>query len=155
MFNHNYIGHWLGVTSNALKRRSEHLLDDFGLTMKQFGLLNSLYKENRLTSRELSARNASDSSTIMAIVDQLEKKGYLKREPSLEDRRIKHLVLTQKALENREAIVSRADSADKAIRAELSEEEVEGLKSTLQKILTFSLNPVIKTDDGVQSKENT
>jgi len=63
----------------------------------------------------LGNRLSSDSSTIMAIVDQLEKKGFLRRESSLQDRRIKHLVLTDKAREIKTALTKRVNEFDRAM----------------------------------------
>jgi len=84
--------HW-GHAAYQENDRKKHR--DFNITIKQFGVLNTLYDENRLTSRELVERLFSDSSTIMAIVDQLENKELIRREPNLQDRRIKHLTLTK------------------------------------------------------------
>jgi DNA-binding MarR family transcriptional regulator len=44
--------------------------------------------------KELAQRMGCDASFVTAIADVLEKRGYLRREPSLRDRRVKNLVLT-------------------------------------------------------------
>jgi len=87
-------------------------------------VLNTLYDENRLTSRELVERLFSDSSTIMAIVDQLENKELIRREPNLQDRRIKHLTLTDKAKKIKTELINRVDEFDNNMLDSLSEDEI-------------------------------
>jgi len=141
MLRKDYIGQWVSLTHNALMRKTTAYLHDFDITIKQFGVLNTLYDENRLTSRELVERLFSDSSTIMAIVDQLEKKELIRREPHLQDRRIKHLTLTDKAKKIKKELIKRVDEFDMNMLDSLSEDEIRVLKTSLQKILKFALDP--------------
>ncbi len=139
MENKEYLGHLLGVTAKALARRANSQVKEFGLTIQQFGVLNILYNRNRLTSHQLVERLKSDSSSIMSLVDQLEKKGLITREPDDKDRRIKHLALTKQALSIKEALVKRADDLDRELTAQISVDEKEQLTKVLQKIREFAL----------------
>ncbi len=136
-----HIGHWIGVTQNALMRKTTAYLRRFGLTIKQYGVLNILYHEDGLTSRELVDRTFSDSSTIMAIVDQLEKKGFITRESDLRDRRLKHLVLTNKAKKVEVELVRAVDEFDRVMLADFTEDETRNLKTSLLKLLKFANVP--------------
>ena len=135
-----YLGHWLGVVSKALSRKCNAQLKQFDLTIQQFGVLNTLYTENRLTSRKLVNRLQSDSSSIMSLVDQLEKKGLIVRESSTRDRRIKHLVLTEKAITMKRALVKQVDELDHELMGEISADEKDRTIKTLRKILDFALD---------------
>ena len=129
----------LGLTVKALSRKSTSRVKEFDLTIQQFGVLNVLYNKNRLTSHQLVKRLKSDSSSIMSLVDQLEKKGFITREPGLRDRRIKHLALTDKALSIKEALVKRVDDFDRELTAQISVAEKEQLIKVLQKFREFAL----------------
>ena len=134
-----YLGQMLGLTVKALSRKSTSRVKEFDLTIQQFGVLNVLYNKNRLTSHQLVKRLKSDSSSIMSLVDQLEKKGFITREPGLRDRRIKHLALTDKALSIKEALVKRVDDFDRELTAQISVAEKEQLIKVLQKFREFAL----------------
>jgi DNA-binding MarR family transcriptional regulator len=64
-----------------------------------FGLaphdLFALFKlDGRLAMKELAQRMGCDASFITTVADNLEKRGFIRREPGERDRRIKNLVLT-------------------------------------------------------------
>jgi DNA-binding MarR family transcriptional regulator len=140
MVEDEYLGHLLGITANALTRKASNNLQDFDLTIRQIGVLKALYRENGLTSSELTERLGSDSSTVMALVDQLEKKGWIRREFSLKDRRIRHLVLTEKAQFKKESLVNRVEKMNRDLINQLSDDELVSMKKTLHKILRFALD---------------
>ncbi len=139
MENKEYLGHLLGVTSKALARKSSFQVKEFGLTIQQFGVLNAIYNRDRLTSHQLVKRLKTDSSSVMSLVDQLEKKGFITREPDIKDRRIKHLVLTEKALSMKKDLVKRVNDLDRELTAQISVAEKEQLTNALQKIQKFAL----------------
>jgi DNA-binding MarR family transcriptional regulator len=57
--------------------------------------LLALFKlDGPLPMKELAQRMGVDASFITAVADTLEKRGFLRREPSQRDRRVKNLVLT-------------------------------------------------------------
>lgn len=57
--------------------------------------LLALFKlEGGLPMKELAQRMGCDASFVTAIADTLEKRGFVRREPSQRDRRVKNLVLT-------------------------------------------------------------
>jgi DNA-binding MarR family transcriptional regulator len=135
-----YLGHLLGVTAKALSRKSSSRVREFGLTIQQFGVLNALYSRDRLTSHQLVKQLKADSSSIMSLVDQLEKKGLITREPGIQDRRMKHLVLTVKALAMKKALVTRVNELDRELTAQISVGEKEQLTKALLKIREFALD---------------
>lgn len=131
----------MGITSTALDRKASGRLAQFGLTIRQFGLLNMLFLEDGLTSRQLVDWMRSDSSTVMALVDQLEKKGWVRRQPSQQDRRIKHLMLTEKAVSMQAALAGRVKALDLEMTNRLSAGEKEQMIATLKKLLDYALEP--------------
>ena len=90
------IGYQVGRTHKALRRGLTVMLRDFDLTPQQFSVLHCLFLEDGLPARELVVRLASDSSTIMDIIDRLEEKSMVQRQDDPQDRRINRIYLTDK-----------------------------------------------------------
>jgi DNA-binding MarR family transcriptional regulator len=58
--------------------------------------LMAMFKlEDSLPMKELAQRIGCDASFVTTIADNLERRGFLRREPGVRDRRVKHLVLTE------------------------------------------------------------
>jgi DNA-binding MarR family transcriptional regulator len=69
--------------------------------------LLALFKlEGGLAMKELAQRMGCDASFITAIADTLEKRGFIHREPSQRDRRIKNLVLTSEGMVAKERLMT-------------------------------------------------
>jgi DNA-binding MarR family transcriptional regulator len=56
--------------------------------------------------KELAQRMGCDASFVTAIADTLEKRGFLRREASQRDRRIKNLVLTSEGMAAKERLMA-------------------------------------------------
>ncbi|WP_328396406.1 MarR family winged helix-turn-helix transcriptional regulator [Nocardia sp. NBC_00416] len=66
---------------------------DFGLTAQQIALLCQV-KDERPTFGELASSLGCDKTNITGMVDRLERRGYVARQPDPEDRRISRVALT-------------------------------------------------------------
>jgi DNA-binding MarR family transcriptional regulator len=69
-------------------------------------LLAMFKLEGGLAMKELAQRMGCDASFVTAIADTLEKRGFLRREPSQRDRRIKNLVLTSEGMAAKERLMA-------------------------------------------------
>jgi len=69
-------------------------------------LLAMFKLEGGLPMKELAQRMGCDASFVTAIADTLERRGFLRREASQRDRRIKHLVLTPNGLAAKERLMA-------------------------------------------------
>ncbi|MBI3014345.1 MAG: MarR family transcriptional regulator [Candidatus Tectomicrobia bacterium] len=67
-----------------------------GLTVRQFGALEALYHLGPLCQRELGEKLLKSSGDITMVVDNLEKRGLVRRERAGEDRRFVTVHLTEK-----------------------------------------------------------
>jgi DNA-binding MarR family transcriptional regulator len=70
-------------------------------------LLAMVKLEGGLPMKELAQRMGCDASFVTTIADTLEKRGFLRREASQRDRRIKNLVLTPEGLTAKERLMAR------------------------------------------------
>jgi DNA-binding MarR family transcriptional regulator len=75
---------------------SQSIADLFGITPSD---LLALFKlDDVMTMKELARRMSVDPSYVTTIADTLERRGLVRREPSLRDRRMKNLVLTPEGI---------------------------------------------------------
>ena len=81
------------ATETTSVRIHRHLAD-VGLTSGQFGVLEALLHLGPLNPRVLAQKHLQSSGNITMIVDNLEKRGLVRREPSSEDRRRITIYLT-------------------------------------------------------------
>jgi MarR family transcriptional regulator, lower aerobic nicotinate degradation pathway regulator len=82
----------------AAKRFSEHL-EQLGLTTRMWGALNVLDAEGTITQQGLVKSTGIDPSSMVATIDDLEKRGLVERRAHPTDRRAYHLHMTEKGRE--------------------------------------------------------
>jgi DNA-binding MarR family transcriptional regulator len=71
-------------------------LQTIGLTPPLFALLNYLQANEGAIQLQVGAAMGIDPSTMVSLVDQLERAGLAKRRPHARDRRAREVLLTQK-----------------------------------------------------------
>lgn len=87
---------FLLARANALSlSRVQARLKQFDLNTRSYSVLAVAADDARPTQRELSEFLRLDPSQIVALVDQLEEAGLIKREPDPRDRRAKVVVPTE------------------------------------------------------------
>ncbi|MBP0446281.1 MarR family transcriptional regulator [Roseomonas sp. SSH11] len=69
-------------------------LDGFDLTSVQFGALYAIRAHPGVDATRLSSLIAFDRSTLGGVIERLEAKGWIRRDPAPGDRRAKRLHLT-------------------------------------------------------------
>ena len=70
-------------------------LQEHRLTISQFGVLESLYHLGPLQTNELGAKILKSSGNMTLVIDNLEKRGLVRRERGLKDRRCIEVHLTE------------------------------------------------------------
>ncbi|WP_396271000.1 MarR family winged helix-turn-helix transcriptional regulator [Ideonella sp.] len=68
--------------------------EDHGITPVQFAALQAVANTPGLDQRSLAARIGLDTSTLANVVDRLETRGWMQRNASPEDKRVRLLTLT-------------------------------------------------------------
>jgi DNA-binding MarR family transcriptional regulator len=87
-----------------------------------------------LPMNELAARLACDNSNVTGLIDRLEARGLVARQPSVEDRRVKHVLLTPAGRRLRKRLLDRvARPADGLER--LSAAEQRELRDLLRRVM--------------------
>jgi MarR family transcriptional regulator, lower aerobic nicotinate degradation pathway regulator len=104
------------------------------LTPQQFGLLGFLWQEDGITQAELSARSQIDRTTMGGLIDRLEKEGLVARRNHPDDRRAYRICLTEKGQALEPVLTPLAQRTQEKFISKLDQQEVETLKSLLEKI---------------------
>ncbi|MFM0700678.1 MarR family winged helix-turn-helix transcriptional regulator [Paraburkholderia sediminicola] len=114
---------------NVKKRMAE-----LNLPVGIWGYLWALYYENGLTQKELAKRIRLVGPSVVFGLNQLEKLGLVKRQRSVQDKRVVHIHLTPKADALRDEIfAAAAETNAKALRY-LTSNEINLLFSLLDRV---------------------
>ena len=92
----------LARAARTLQGREERRLIPFNLTENQFGVLEILLHLGEQTAGELSDKQFTSCGNVTLLLDNLERRGLIRRERSLRDRRSVVVHLTR---EGRELVV--------------------------------------------------
>ena len=106
-----------------------------GLAPSHGDILVCLYKNGKMTMKDIANCIHRTKPTVTVLVDKLEKLGYLKREASVEDSRSTNIVLTQKGEDFKVIFEKISKELNKMLYKNLSPEESELIEKLLKKIL--------------------
>ena len=106
-----------------------------GLAPSHGDILVCLYKNGKMTMKDIANCIHRTKPTVTVLVDKLEKLGYLKREASVEDNRSTNIVLTQKGEDFKVIFEKISKELNKMLYKNLSPEESELIEKLLKKIL--------------------
>jgi MarR family transcriptional regulator, lower aerobic nicotinate degradation pathway regulator len=109
-------------------------LEPFGLRSRHYAVLMAAAGRGGLAQREIGSLLGIDPSAVVALVDDLQQAGYVRRDPHPEDRRTRLVVLTgagQDAFAHASALAAQVDDE---ILAPLSAAESATLRTLLARI---------------------
>jgi len=138
----------LDSLTTLVKRAGEagqSIADGFGLAPHD--LLAMFKLDGGLAMKELAQRMGCDASFITTIADNLEKRGFLHREPGQRDRRVKNLVLTEDGITAKERMMALLAERMPWCYA-LSEEERHCFLGLLRKMLDAPCPVTRRGDDA-------
>lgn len=119
--------------SHAASQFAERLAT-LDLTPPDAGILRLLRAAAGLSQQELAARLQIHPSRLVAVLDNLEKRGFVERRENPEDRRLYSLYLTKKGAEVLESIGKVAREHQDVLLAALNREERAELTNLLLKV---------------------
>ena len=105
----------------ATHTRTADALDSVGLTPALFAVLNVVAAREGAIQQEVGAALGIDRSTMVSLIDELERAGLARRRPSASDRRAREITITQKG----GRLLKRA----RALTAQVEDEILAGLSS--------------------------
>ena len=106
-----------------------------GLVPSHGDILVCLYRNGKMTMKDIANCIHRTKPTVTVLVDKLEKLGYLKREASDEDSRSTNIVLTQKGEDFQATFEKISKNLNEMLYKNLSDKEIEILEELLKKII--------------------
>ena len=106
-----------------------------GLVPSHGDILVCLYKNSKMTMKDIANCIHRTKPTVTVLVDKLEKLGYLKREASDKDSRFTNIVLTQKGEDFQTTFEKISKNLNEMLYKNLSPEESELMEKLLRKVL--------------------
>ena len=133
-----YTGFLLGYLGEKSRRNFIALLEPHGFHPREFGLLTVLSKRPGITQQELAGLARVDPSSMVALLDDLERRGVAERRVDPDDRRRRAVYLTDKGGDQMRVLQREARRSAKQFLAPLSEDERTALNALLRKLAGLS-----------------
>ena len=118
---------------HTIHKKELETIKKSGLTPAQFGVLEALYNKGDLRICELIEKILTTSGNITVVIKNLEKEGFIKKNPDPEDKRSCIISLTTKGKDVIESIFPSHIENIKNIFSVLTDEEKNTLKTILKK----------------------
>jgi MarR family transcriptional regulator, 2-MHQ and catechol-resistance regulon repressor len=134
----------------AISQIAEDSIEDAGLGLTDFAVLEALLHKGPLTITEIQGKVLLASGSMTAAVDRLEKKGLVKRSPAPSDRRAKVLGLTPEGRQVIETAFRRHATELESAMAVLNPSEKRELYALLKKLGLFAAG--LRAETGQQKE---
>lgn len=131
---HNLIGYLVHRTDVKMTNYFTKRLKPYGVTPEQWSIISILCSQRGTTQKELAEAVDKDQTTVVRMIQSMERKGILMKTLNDRDRRSHYLFLTEKGDEIKKTVLPVVKDAHRAVTSNLSKEEIEQLESLLNKL---------------------
>lgn len=115
----------LHETARCWRAKIDEQFRPLGLSSASWSVIFALAAADKpLSQREIADRIFVESPTVVRLLDRLEKLGWLRREPSPEDRRRNLVHLTTKILDHHDALHAMAESVHRDALAGIPDDKL-------------------------------
>lgn len=97
------------------------------LSPSQFGVLEALFHGGPMSQHDLCGKIFRSSGNMVLVIDNLEKRGFVKREDYEKDRRVKLVVLTESGRKTVSALLDDHSRAVVEAVAPLNDQQIDSL----------------------------
>lgn len=125
------ISFWVGMTSHLFETALNNELADTGITLRQVQVLASLALHGELSQTELAGTLRIEPSTMVRILDRMERDNWIERDDAPNDRRKKIIRPTERVTDRWATIIKRGEAMEQRAIAGLNEKQLLELKNTL------------------------
>jgi MarR family transcriptional regulator for hemolysin len=129
------VGYWVTRLARSMEQDFESRLQALGITRGAYAALSAIHFDARCTPAELVGFLGIDGAAITRHLDRIEKNGLIERRPGASDRRSVDITLTPKGADTVKQGHAASRATNKKFIQDLSKEEVDALRSTIQTIL--------------------
>ncbi|MFC3041718.1 MarR family winged helix-turn-helix transcriptional regulator [Virgibacillus xinjiangensis] len=121
-------------SSKTVMERVKEDIKNYGMKSSDFAVLEALYHKGRLTVKQISEAVLINTGSITYVIDKLEAKGLLERQPCTEDRRVVYIHITEEGILLMDEIFPKHQEVIEEIFSGISHQEKETIVEALKKI---------------------
>ena len=130
------LGYLLKHAHLALEHRAQVALADVGVTVRDLGVLRVIASGEAKSQQEAAAVLGVDRTSMVALLDALERQGIVARRPSEQDRRRNIIALTDHGWKVFRQAESRYSETERDFTATLGDTGAAGLRQALRAVLS-------------------
>lgn len=130
----DYISIKLHKTDLNLTNEIKSRLEPYNLAPEQNLIMMLLWEEDGLTQNQLAQKLNKDKTNVARMASNLEKKGFITRSLSIEDRRSLKLYLTEEGKQLGEKVIPIAEEFNDVVCNGITNEELMELERILNKM---------------------
>ncbi len=142
-------GYLMNYNARIIRERLEEALGPLHLSLRELGIMRILESEGPLLQNELGKRQGIDRTSVVQLVDQLEKREFVQRSQNKDDRRSKFLFLTPRGRKTLSQALRLVEKEQKEFLAPLSAAEWETMRGLLLKLLSAHLLEEARDNNGI------
>ena len=136
-----FLGFRLRRVQNQLSRDFTARTREWGLRQGMFSALEVIAANPDISQTGLSREVGLDKSVMVAMVDELEARDWVKRTRSTNDRRRYKLAITQKGKDTLDALFAELETTEELGLAAMTEEERRIVNTALDKVYHAYVRP--------------
>ena len=125
------------------------LFQEHAITDQQWRVMRALWEQKHLTSKQISEITLLPPPSLVGILDRLEKKGFIGRLRSVEDRRLVYIVPTQAGRELQELMLPKIEEIHDSFMKKVTPEEWGELNRILDKLNEYKTTSEIVSGNRV------
>ncbi|MDA3847134.1 MAG: MarR family transcriptional regulator [Vallitaleaceae bacterium] len=142
------VGKYMAITQRMLNAFLRQRLENTDINPSMFMFLLQLVGHDGLSQKQINDSMQYNKGVVTRIANQLEKKGYIIRKSNDQDHRAYRLHLTKKAENFQPTMINILKEWNEVILSDETEEAIETLNTTLERIATKSINKVKEVKNG-------
>jgi DNA-binding MarR family transcriptional regulator len=135
------LGHLLKQAYLQFTGLTSAALEPLGITALEWAALLRFDEEPLLSQAGLARLLGIDRTTMVALVDQLEQKGLVKRRPHSTDRRMNAVELTADGRTVKKRAAQLVDGCERQFLSALPKSDAQQLKTALHALIEFTTQP--------------
>ena len=148
------VGYQIRATHRALQRFLQLKIEPYDVTLGMWYFLRALWHEDGLTQRELSRRIGTMEPTTLSAIQNMERRGLVRRVQSKTDRRKWHIWLTPKGQDLKKELIPLARQVVRASVESMDNREVQQLLKALSEIQKNIKAATSQFEDEVAADSN-
>ena len=125
------------------------LFQEHAITDQQWRVMRALWEQKHLTSKQISEITLLPSPSLVGILDRLEKKGFVGRLRSIEDRRLVYIVPTQAGRNLQELMLPKIEQIHDRFMHQVTPDEWAELNRILDKLNEYKTTSLIASGNEI------